>query len=55
MDSKKSVGQNMEPWRTPSLTGYSYEDFPFRNTQCRLLMRGDKITPEMLDLKIQKT
>ena len=29
MDSKKSVGQNMEPWRTPSLTGFSYENFPF--------------------------
>ena len=30
MYSRKSVGPRMEPRGTPALTGYSCEDFPFR-------------------------
>ena len=33
MYSRKSVGPGMEPWGTPTLTGYSYEDVPSRTTQ----------------------
>ena len=39
MYSKKSVGPEMEPWGTPTLTGYSYEDFPSRTTWSCLLLR----------------
>ena len=28
MNSRKSVRPRMEPWGTPALTGYSFEDFP---------------------------
>ena len=30
MYSRKSVGPRMEPWGTPILIGYFYEDFPSR-------------------------
>ena len=39
MYSRKSVGQRMEPWGTPALTGYSCEDFPSRTSRSRLLLR----------------
>ena len=42
MHSRKSVGQRMEPWGTPALTGYFSEDFTSRTTQSRLLLRKDK-------------
>ena len=45
MYSTKSVGPRMEPWGTTALTGYSYEDFPFRTTWSRLLIRKDEIRP----------
>ena len=41
--SRKSVRPIMEPWRTPTLTGYSWEDFPSRTTQSLLLLRKDEI------------
>ena len=28
MYRRKDIGSRMEPWGTPSLTGYSCEDFP---------------------------
>ena len=31
MYNRKSVGPIIEPWGTPALTGYSCEDFPFKN------------------------
>ena len=37
----------MEPCGTPSLTGYSYEDFPFRNTRRRQLLRKEEIRPNI--------
>ena len=37
MYSRKSVGLRMEPWRTPTLTGYSCEDFPSRTTKVTFL------------------
>ena len=41
--SRKSVSPGMEPWGTPALTGYSCEDFPFRTTRSRLLLRKKEI------------
>ena len=37
----------MEPCGTPSLTGYSCEDFPFRNTRRRQLLRKEEIRPNI--------
>ena len=39
MCNKKSVGPRMEPWGTPTLTGYSCDDLAFRTNQRRLLLR----------------
>ena len=36
----------MKPWKTPGLTGNSYEDFPSTTTQRRLLLRNKEIRPE---------
>ena len=33
----------MEPWGTPALNGYSYEDFPSRTTWSCLLLRKEEI------------
>ena len=43
MYSRKSLGQRMDPWGTPALTGYSCEEFPSRTTWRRLeeLEEGD--------------
>ena len=32
MYSRKSVGPRIEPRGTPALTGYSYEDFPSKQS-----------------------
>ena len=37
----------MEPWGFPELTGYSCEDFPFRDTRSRLLLRKAEIRPNI--------
>ena len=42
MYSRKSVGPRMEPSGTPTLTGYSCEDFPSRTTRSRLLLRKEE-------------
>ena len=42
MYSRKSVGPRIEPCETPALTGYSYENLPFRTTQSRQLMRKEE-------------
>ena len=47
MYSRRSVGPRMEPWGTPALTGYSYEDFPSWTTQSRLLLRKREIRPNI--------
>ena len=36
------VGQGMEPWGTPGLTGYSCVNVPSRTTRCGLLLRNKK-------------
>ena len=39
---RKSVGPRMEPWETPALTRYSWEDFPSRTTwSCQLLRKEE--------------
>ena len=38
MSSKKSVGPRMDPKETPTLSGYSWEGFPFRTTWNHLLL-----------------
>ena len=43
MYSRKSVGPRMDPWGTPALTGYSYEDFPSRTTWRHVLLRKEEI------------
>ena len=53
MCSGKSVGPKMEPQGTPALIGYSYEDFPCRSTPNCLLVRKDKLRPNIL-LEIPK-
>ena len=45
--SSKSVGSRIEPWGTPALTGYSFEYFPSKTTQSHLLLRKDKIMPNI--------
>ena len=35
------------PWGTPALTGYSWEDFPSRTTRSSLLMRKEKVRPNI--------
>ena len=50
MYSRKSVGLRMEPWGTPTLTGYSCEDFSSRTTQICLLLRKEEIS-QTSDLK----
>ena len=47
MYSRKSVGPRMEPWGTPALTGYSYEDFSPRTTPSHLLLRKKEIRPHI--------
>ena len=42
---RKSVGWRMESSGRPTLTGYSCENFPSRNTRSQLLLRKDKIRP----------
>ena len=37
----------MDPWGTPELTGYSCEDFSPRTTQSQLLLRKEKIRPNI--------
>ena len=59
MNSRKSVGPRMESWWTPALTGYSCEDFPSWTTQRRLLLRKEKIRPNIwpripLDLSLRR-
>ena len=43
MYSIKSIGPRMNPWGTPALTAYSWEDFSSRITQSRLLLRKEEI------------
>ena len=45
MDSRKIVRPRMEPWGTPSLTGYSREDFTYKITWSYLLLRKEEIRP----------
>ena len=47
MYSMKSVGPRMKPCGTPTLTGYSCEDFPSRKTQSCLLLRKEVIRPNI--------
>ena len=47
MYSRKSEGPRMEPCGTPALIGYSCEDFPFRTTWSRLLLRKEEIRPNI--------
>ena len=47
MNSRKRIGPRMDPWGTPTFTGYSYEDFPSRTTQSRLLLRKEEIRPNI--------
>ena len=44
MYSRKSVGPRLEPWETPALSGYSYEDFPSKTTRSRLLLTKEDKT-----------
>ena len=48
MYSRKSVGSRIDPWGTPTLTGYSCEDFPSRTTRSRLLLRKEEIRPNIV-------
>ena len=54
MCNKKSAGPRMEPWGTPTLTGYSCDDLASRTNQRRLLLREieldatARIAPDLL-------
>ena len=37
----------MDPWETPALAGYSCEDFRFRTTRRRLLLKKEEIRPNI--------
>ena len=45
MYSRKSLGLRMEPWETPSLTGYSCEELPSRTHRSYLLLWKEEIKP----------
>ena len=47
MYSRKSLGPRMEPWGIPALTGYSWEHFPSRSTRSCLLLKKEKIRPNI--------
>ena len=47
MYSRKSIGPRMEPWGTPALTGYSYQDLPSRTIWSHLLLRKEEIRPNI--------
>ena len=47
MYRRKSVGQRMEHWGTPALTGYSCEDFPYSATQSCLFLKKDEKRPNI--------
>ena len=47
MCTKKIVGPGMDPSGNPALTGYSFKDFPSRTTQSCLLLKKDKIRPNI--------
>ena len=47
MYSRKSVGPRMELWGTSELTGYSCEEFLSRIIQSCVLLRKDKIRPNI--------
>ena len=53
MYNGKSEVPKMEPWGTPALTIYSWEDFPSRTTWSRLLLRKEE--GQISDLKFHKT
>ena len=42
MYSRKILGPRMEPSGTPTFTEYSCDDFPFKTTQSRLLLKNTK-------------
>ena len=48
MYSRKSVGRRMKPYGTPALTGYCCEDFPFKTTWNRHLLRKEEVRPTIL-------
>ena len=58
MYSRKIVGPRIEPWRNPTLTGYSCEDFPSKTTRGSLLLRKEErrrnIWPEIIRFKLVK-
>ena len=41
MYSSKNVGPKMESWGTPTLTGYSFEDFPSRTWEKKKVQISD--------------
>ena len=47
MCSRKSVGPRLQPWETPTLAGYSFEDSPSRTTQGHLLLRKEELRPNI--------
>ena len=47
MYNSKNVGPRMEPWGTAKLTRCFWEDFPSRTTQSHLLLKKDKIRPNL--------
>ena len=47
MYSTKRVGPRTDPYGTPVITGYSCEDVPSKTTQSCLLLRKDKIKPNI--------
>ena len=47
MYSRKSVEPRMDPSGTPALTGHFCEDFPSRTTRSCLLLRKEKIRPNI--------
>ena len=50
MYSRRSTESRMDSCWTPALTGYSCEDFPSRTTQSNLLLRKEKIRPNIWDV-----
>ena len=47
MYNRKNTRPRIQAKETPTLTGYSCEDFPSRTTQSRLLLRKEEIKPNI--------
>ena len=47
MHRRKGVGPRMNPWGTPALTEYSFQDFLSTTTRSHLLLQKEELRPNI--------